>query len=63
VERAQPAFPGAEIPSHQQEQGPEASGRVLADPGFAIAQLVGGDHLDEVLLVCVSDAASRPVVL
>jgi hypothetical protein len=29
---------------------------VLADPGFAIAELVRGDHLDEILLVCVRDA-------
>jgi hypothetical protein len=37
--------------------------RVLADPGFAIAELVCADHLEEVLVVGVRDAPRRPVVL
>jgi hypothetical protein len=37
--------------------------RVLAYPCLAIAELVGGDHLEQVFLVRVGDAPSRPVVL
>jgi hypothetical protein len=36
---------------------------VLAYPCLAIAELVGGDHLEQIFLVRVGDAPSRPVML